>query len=1245
MITNYIRNLIENFNEKDLINFFRVKSKNFKVLQEPLNDFNLNDFTNTILLGEIKLNDFEEIVVITSKVLKQLSDRSGKKAQYELGKKFLKSNPQYAGGFFVFYDDNHNFRFSFIHSIYKSDKRYFNSYKRYTYFVEKNQPYHTFQKALYQLTLDSIENIISVFAVQPLVKQFYSEIQNWYAWALSQEIIFPGGNKEENLIRLITRIIFVWFLKQRNLVPDKIFNEEFLSKIVKDFNKKDYYYNAILQNLFFATLNKPHLERKFADNANFDTNRNQFGVKTLFRYDNFIKISKEEFVNIFKDVPFVNGGLFECLDEDKNYIDGFSRNEKKRAKIPDFLFFSDEKEEDLSSFYGERKKAKVRGLINILKDYNFTVDESSPIDVEVSLDPELLGHIFENLLASYNPETKTTARKATGSYYTPKEIVDYMAEESLVETLHNKTNINRETLKNLFSYSDDKIELSEDEVNNLIKSIDTLKIIDPAVGSGAFPMGIVHKLVHLLNKIDPDNKKWQELQYNKALDEVKNVLKINDKVEREMRLREINDVFDEALTYPDYSRKLYLIQNSIYGVDIQNIAIQICKLRFFLSLLIDQKIDRERENFGIKPLPHLETNFVTANTLIGLERTNIKSETIRITEIINELKNILDNEKPDIVSLNIDFAIINELKKYIQEVRINTKNMSFGRKYIEDVINRLEKTKENLNSYNPKVKEEEFNIEKNKLKMLYKKHFSIKTREEKIEIQDEARKIRENIKQKLVEYGFPQNDAQKIADFDIFDQRVSADWFDPEWMFGVDSGFDIVIANPPYIQLQKDGGKLAKLYEGFNFKTFDRMGDIYCLFYEKGIELLKNGGHLCFITSNKWMRAGYGEKLRKFFLDFNPKLLIDLGPGVFESATVDTCIFLIENKKPESDNKLVLGEVNSGNSDGNFNLRAFTLQKEDLLNINSKLKDKSVIIKKLNKDAWFIGSDAEQKLKEKIESIGKPLKEWDVKIYRGILTGLNEAFIITTEKRNEILANCKDRDERKRTEAIIKPILRGRDIKRYYYEWAGLWVIGTFPALKLDIDDYPALKKYFLNNFDLRQLEQSGKKYPELGFNARKKTGNKWFETQDQIAYYSEFEKERVVYGQFQDAAEYCYCEAGIYLSSNEYMIGGNYNRKYFLGILNSKLIEWYLLTITGKLGNDLKIGQKSNFQKIPIPDINSNNKFIVKQIENLVTKIIVVKKSNPKTDTSIWEREIDNLVYSLYELTDEEIRIIEQNK
>ena len=422
-------------------------------------------------------------------------------------------------------------------------------------------------------------------------------------------------------------------------------------------------------------------------------------------------------------MPFINGGLFECLDKDKNYIDGFSRNEKKRAKLPDYLFFSDEKDVDLSFFYGENKKAKVKGIINILKEYNFTVDESSPIDIEVSLDPELLGHIFENLLASFNPETQTTARKATGSYYTPKEIVEFMVDEALTYYLVNKTGIPEEKIRELISY-DENHSLTQEEREKVITAIDELKVIDPAVGSGAFPMGILHKLVHILHKTDPDNKMWKEKQISRLEKLKQDAYLIQDIKIREEILKDIENQKEELekafKNEIDYARKLFLIENSIYGVDIQPIAIQIAKLRFFLSLLIDQKVDKSRENYGILPLPNLETKFVSANTLIGLE-------------------------KPE------------KLKTYS-----------------------LFKT--------PKIKnlEEEY-------KELMKSHFSASNRSQKKRIQEKAKKIREELAKELKSIGFSDEATEKIAKFDIFDQLSSADWFDPEWMFGVEDGFDIVI--------------------------------------------------------------------------------------------------------------------------------------------------------------------------------------------------------------------------------------------------------------------------------------------------------------------------------------------------------------------------------------------------------------------------------------------------------------------
>jgi hypothetical protein len=1181
MNNSYVINLIDNFSADSLTNLFRNKSRSFRLKNETISTPDNQPFSDCTLLGEFQTTDDHlDMLVFMAMADSDLSERSGKKKQYELGKKILKEKSRYAGGFFVFYDAHGNFRFSLIYDIpLPNGKRQYSNFRRYTYFVSKDQTNKTFIQQISEADFSSLPKIIEAFSVDKVRKQFYTEIATWYFWSLDK-IKFPDDYKyasdpakdaeirnSTNLIRLITRIIFIWFLKEKKLIPGELFNAEALKNIVKDFYKgpqASNYYNAILQNLFFGTLNQQMKAREFANDGSFHENRKEYEVKTLYRYADKFNISKDEAKALFKDIPFLNGGLFDCLDKEGVYIDGFSRNPKKQAIVYDYLFFQPHEEKVNLAQYQMGTGKTVRGLFEILKSYNFTIDESTPIDQEVALDPELLGKVFEELLASYNPETASTARKATGSYYTPREVVDFMVQQSLKNYLMSHSQLPEDTLERLLAFSDDTPDLSEEQKKQIVELIDHIKILDPACGSGAFPMGILHQLVFVLQKLDPDNILWRALQYNKALKATEEAFKHTDKDEREMLLKEINESFDENINYPDYARKLYLIENCIYGVDIQPIAIQISKLRFFISLVLDQKIDASKNNYGIRPLPNLETKFVAANTLIGI-------------------------------------------------------NVEKSHTYYTDSIKNIEK----------------------KISDLRHKYFLAKTRKDKIRYQEQDKQLREKLAQELKKLGYTHDWTQKIIALDIFDPNASADWFDPEWMFGVTDGFDIVIGNPPYIQLQKDGGRLAKLFEKQNFTTFARTGDIYCLFYEKGIQLLKSDGLLCYITSNKWMRAGYGEKLRSFFTQYTPLILIDLGPGVFENATVDTNILLIQNRIHAS---LTMQRKAAGN-EAPYALHALTLQKGDRDSMAKALKEKAITLTKLTKDAWFIGSNAEQQLKEKIERIGKPLKNWDVIIYRGILTGLNEAFIITTEKRNEILSHCKDDAERQRTEAIIKPILRGRDIKRYYYEWAGLWVIGTFPALKLNIDEYPALKKYFLDNFDIRQLEQSGEKYPELGFDARKKTGNKWFETQDQIAYYPEFEKEKVVYSEIVRKPQFYYDTENFYVEATSFLMTGK-KVKYLCGLLNSKSAAYFFKRFYsgGGLGDEGYRYKKDFLERLPLPIYTTNNLSMIQQIETLVDKIISAKREEPQSDTQELEREIDKLVYQLYELTEEEIKIIKKD-
>ena len=349
-----IKELINNFSPETLVSFLEEKDKDLRFLREKYAP--VENFTDIELLAQKELKDNNRFGVWAIKTQAELSERSGKKKQFELAKNILK-NDFFDAGLFAFYDETGNFRLSLVYALYKGKKVELSSYKRYTYFVEKGKRYRTFEKALTTLSFESLEKIKESFSRKPLIKEFYREIQNWYAWALKDpQVFFPSGRKEEHLIRLITRLVFVWFLKEKNLVPSLIFEPESLKHIVKDFMKGTNYYNVILQNLFFATLNTPAKGRRFANNEDFLKNRQDFGVKNLYRYKELLEVSEEEFIRLFERVPFINGGLFECLDEDKNYVDGFTRNEKYRARIPDYLFFSEEITQDLSDFYGERRR-------------------------------------------------------------------------------------------------------------------------------------------------------------------------------------------------------------------------------------------------------------------------------------------------------------------------------------------------------------------------------------------------------------------------------------------------------------------------------------------------------------------------------------------------------------------------------------------------------------------------------------------------------------------------------------------------------------------------------------------------------------------------------------------------------------------------------------------------------------------------------------------------------------------------
>lgn len=764
---------------------------------------------------------------------------------------------------FVPEDNNDNYRFSLIEITLEAKEdsaritRNYSNPRRYSYFLGKGIAYYTPNKYLNEKgRVVSPEDLRSRFSVEVLTKEFYQELSDWYAWAI-KIIRFPNDLNDktdddkynnESAIRLITRLIFVWFLKQRHLIPDEFFDEKYIAdNLIKDFNphvkvdlfyksNESRYYKAILQNLFFAMLNSPITPEGSTDlsERHFRNGRGDYDNNKLMRYESYFK-NPQLFVDLAnKTVPFLNGGLFDCLDEkDKDiYYDGFSDREavKKSLVVPDYLFFGEEvgKNIDLSEWYGDKKKKKVsaRGIIDILKRYNFTVEENTPFDQEVSLDPELLGKVFENLLASYNPETQTTARKQTGSFYTPREIVQYMVDESLVA--HLKRTVGEELepqFRQLMQYTDDEVDLTDEQRKQIMLSLYNCKVLDPACGSGAFPMGMLQQMVHILSRIDPDNTQWKDMMLNKAINETSEAYRTASSEERHELITDIERSFDESVNRPDYARKLYLIENCIYGVDIQPIAIQISKLRFFISLVVDQKSNNNPvENFGIRPLPNLEAKFVAANTLIGLNKNDA---TLFDTDAI-------------------------------------------------------------------RAKKEELKIAKHKI-------FGAKTVRTKRKYRQIVNNLRLEIADMLEDCGAVGNaEAQQLASWDMFDQNTYSNFFDPEWMFDVKDGFDIVIGNPPYIDsetMKNNMPRMRSIYKSL-YSAAKGNWDIYIIFIERGMQLMAMGGVETFIVPDKLIAAKYAQELRNLInKSFSLLTLRDYSNvNVFE-AFVYPCVFLIQNKK------------------------------------------------------------------------------------------------------------------------------------------------------------------------------------------------------------------------------------------------------------------------------------------------------------------------------------------------------------
>ncbi len=653
-----------------------------------------------------------------------------------------------------------------------------------------------------------------------------------------------------------------------------------------------------------------------------------------------------------------------------------------------------------------------------------------------------------------------------------------------------------------------------------------LKILDPAVGSGAFPMGVLHKLTLALRRLDPDNRRWEQLQRERAIQRAEVAFDTKDDRTRREELVEIDETF-KRYRDSDFGRKLYLIQNSIFGVDIQSIACQIAKLRFFISLAIEQVPHNDAENFGIKPLPNLETRFVAANTLIGLkgERT--------------------------------------------------------------------------LTS--PKAKALEQALADNR-----ERHFHATTRPKKLVCKREDKKLRRELATELKHVGMPDDDAERISHWDPYDQNASAAWFDPEWMFGIADGLDVVIGNPPYISHDKIAVRLKAILKDY-YQSYQSFADVYCYFIEKAIILQKQRGVLSLITSNSYLRAEYGAPIRKTLRGTNTlqRLLSIEDSQVFESAIVNVAIIISRRStNPEDNNCVVVNAPYSGDSFADFIQRNGFNYPQAYFNAKS----------------WNLVEPRSVDLQRKLESAGKTLSQLKTKIRLGIATGSNEAFLIGEAKKKDLCEKNPANAE------IIKPILRGRDISRYSYTLAGQYILLAKNGINVE-RDYPEIYEH---------LDSFGDRFKNRGAQ-----GQHWTNLRA-CSFYDDFKKEKIVWIELTDSGRFALCDEEVYLLNSAYFLlpPPDVESKFLLGILNSSTIRFYLGLIAETSGMGTSRWINNYVKDFPIPVVARDQQT---SIIKLVNQIIATKRTDPDADVSELENEIDQVAYSLYDLTLQEIAIVEE--
>ena len=1068
MTVKEIRQILESpYDRKVWKGFLQTQFTNNKLNAED-RTISLSDKTlskQCLSLGNYEINEYTKIGIFEVELNEKVNITRNRVALRNLIKDLTK---QVAGAMVVFVQGD-KWRFSYIskRKIKNKDTNEIEDKetapKRYTYLFGKGEKALTaairFDKLIEKqkanlFDLLSLDDFEDAFSVEKLSKEFFANYKNAYEdfvqFLTGKRFEKKGSKYAEQVVSEPNWQLTAIFGKDEKQARD--FVKRMMGRIVFLYFIQKKGWLSVKQGKKWGEGNPDYLYDLFKKSKQKD----DFYARELVPLF-FTRLNNEDSENKARDerFPYLNGGLFDDT-QDRKY---------NKLHLPEDVF--------------ER-------MFNTFNNYNFTIYEDAPDEHTVAVDPEMLGHIFENLLED---------NKDKGAFYTPKEIVHYMCKESLKSYLFAQDE--KQYAEDLAKATIDKIiqqqELNEDETTfaeknayKIIDALESVKICDPAIGSGAFPMGLLQEIFNA-----------------------------------QIYLQELKG-FKKAKTDADI--KKHIIEESIYGVDIDGGAVDIARLRFWLSLVVDEQEPQ--------PLPNLDFKIICANTLVPLGELNGLDMEAKASLAVKELEKI----RHDFFNVSSESKINLERQfKRVQNDLLSLRELT---------------TKDNYDFYT------------------------------------------------------------KLYGFNPFDfEAAPCSWFDPWWMFGVKEGFDIVIGNPPYVQLQKDGGSLAKLYQTYKYDTFERTGDIYSLFYERGVQLLNDKGILCYITSNKWMRANYGASTRQFFAEkTHPLLLIDFGNiQVFETATVDTNILILQNKpkaKRHENKDAFAVRINN-----DFNIEDQSLQEYVLKNGYS--------LSSLSQNAWVVGERDIYGIKEFIEQQGVPIGKWTTINY-GVKTGLNEAFIIPEDVKEKLI-----KDEPKSIE-ILKPVLRGKDISAWHPDYGNFWLISTFPSLNIDIEKYNAVKKYLLS-VGKDRLEQNGK--------GRKKTGNQWFETQDQISYWKNFEQPKIIYPNMTKYLPFVYDESDCFYSNDKSFILTGNNLKYLTCFLNSKLFKYCFSDNFPELQGGTKELRKVFFDKIPIKQITDEQEI---PFAKMVDYLIAFKKeksteSNDQLMFIYFEQVTNALVFEFY--------------